>query len=138
MNKGEHKGLWRLIEDDARRCGGDQPILVIWCAAHRSDLAMKDLNKAVEEIPKVIKMCSSLASFFRRSGIRTALLKQTAEKYNLKLYVLPRHFEVRWSQFTGQLVNSVLGSWHCLVLALTAFIADPECIDQKGKAEAEG
>lgn len=69
VNVGEHKGLWRLIDDDAREMGITQSIIKIWCAAHRSDLAVKDLNKTVEEIPQLIQKCSSMASFIRRSGM---------------------------------------------------------------------
>lgn len=39
VNIGEHNGLWRLIDNDAKAHGAGQPILKIWCAAHRSDLA---------------------------------------------------------------------------------------------------
>lgn len=69
VNVGEHNGLWRLTDDDAKEAGAAQPIIKIWCAAHRSDLAVKDLNKCVEEVPQLIQKCSSIASFIRRSGI---------------------------------------------------------------------
>lgn len=69
VNIGEHKGLWRLIDDDARNAGATQPIIKIWCAAHRADLVVKDLNKSVEAVPLLIQKCSSMASFIRRSGM---------------------------------------------------------------------
>lgn len=51
-----------------------------------------------------------------------ALFKKSAEDNNLEMMVLPRYHEVRWSQFTSQLINAVLVSWRCLVVFFRAMI----------------
>lgn len=116
VNVGCHKGLWRLIEEDARANGATQPIVMIWCVAHRSDLALRDLNKIVSDVPSIIHKSSQLAKFVRRSGLRMSAAKRISSEHNLKLMALPRHFEVRWGEFTAQLITAVLTSWKCLVL----------------------
>lgn len=126
VNIGEHKGLWRLIDIEAEGCGANQHIMKIWCAAHRSDLAMKDLNKHVLEVPKLIQMCSNISTFIRRSAVRLAQLKKIAIENDLALTVLPRYFEIRWSEFTSQLVMSTLISWRSLVLFLKKLIDDKD------------
>lgn len=134
VNVGEHKGLWRLIDDDAKANGATQPIMMVWCAAHRSDLALKDLNKTVEEVPQMINRCSQMASFIRRSGLRMAALRKIASENNLKIMSLPRHFEVRWSQFTSQLIVAVFESWECLVFFFREMIKN----DDTHKSDAQG
>lgn len=75
INVGEHNGLWRLIGNAALGACAQQPIMKIWCAAHRSDLAIKDLSKHVPEVPAAIKKCASISSFVPRSAVRLKLLK---------------------------------------------------------------
>lgn len=58
INMGEHNGLWRLVRDAAEAAGALQPILMIWCAAHRSALCVKDLKKFTPEVKNVVKMCA--------------------------------------------------------------------------------
>lgn len=118
INVGEHKGLWRLLDDDAKLHGATQNILKIWCAAHRSDLTVKDLNKSVEEVPQIIRRLASMASFIRRSHIRVEMLKSIAEANGFEYIHLPRTYEVRWAEFTSNLINAVLRSWNCIVVFL--------------------
>lgn len=63
----------------------------------------------------MIQTCASIAKFIRQSGLRTALMKKIAAENHVEYLVLPRYFEVRWSEFTSQLVTAVLKSWKCLV-----------------------
>lgn len=126
INTGEYTGLWRLIDDDAERYGATQNIFKEWCAAHRSDLTVKDLNKSVEEVPEIIRRLTSVASFIRRSHIRTGMLKKTAELNGFRLLNLPKTYEVRWAQFTTSLINAVLLSWQCIV----TFLGDYALINQ--------
>lgn len=116
VNVGSHNGLWRLIDEDAKANGAIQPIIMIWCVAHRSDLALRDLNRIVADVPTIINKSSQLASFIRRSGLRTAAVKKISSEHGLKLMSLPRHFYVRWGEFMSQLITAVLISWKCLVL----------------------
>lgn len=120
INKGEHSGLWRRIDDDAKLAGAPQRILKIHCAGHRSDLALKDINKNVREVPDIVKTLSSMASLFHRSGMRKNELESISREHGAKLVRVPRYFEVRWAEYTHALLDSVLTSWHCLVLYFQA------------------
>lgn len=118
INTGEHKGLWALIDRDLELSQREfkQVILKLWCAAHRSDLALKDLSKDVPELSTFLSNMTKISSYFGKSGLRVAALHKIAEDNDLPFLRLPRYFEVRWSQFTHQLLSSILTSWHALVL----------------------
>lgn len=134
INVGEHNGLWRHIQDAAESEGALQPILMIWCAAHRSDLCIKDLGKSVPEVKTIIKMCSRISSFIRQSAVRLVEIKKIAAEKDVGLHLLPKHFEVRWSQFTLQLIDSTLTSWRCLVYFFEYLVG----LNDKHSAEACG
>lgn len=116
INTGEKSGLWRLMEEDAKVAGSDIPLVKIWCAAHRSQLAWLSVSKTVTEIDHLFQYLVGMSSFMHQSGIRTRELKNVAETNHLKLLHLPKMFEVRWSEFTFDLLNSVLTSWRALVM----------------------
>lgn len=118
INTGEHKGLWRLIDRDLELCEREykQSILKLWCAAHRSDLALKDMSKYVPEVPAFLEKMVKISNHFSKSALRVAALHKIAEENDLQYQRLPRFFQVRWCQFTHQLLHSILTSWHSLVL----------------------
>lgn len=116
INKGEKKGLWTLIDREAAAIGANQKILKIWCAAHRSDLTFKDLKKNVREVPEVMTWTSQIASLFHKSGMRYSELMAIAETKDVKLQRLPRYHEVRWTEYSFNLLNAILNSWQCLIL----------------------
>lgn len=118
VNVGNQNGLWRLTDEAAINAGSDIKILNIWCAAHKSELAWKDMCSADRDLESMFTSLNSLASYFHKSGRRTAKLEKIAEKKKLKLLHLPTNFEVRWTQFSYQMVHSVLMSWNCLALCL--------------------
>lgn len=74
VNIGERSGLWKLIDDYAKEHKVLQNIMKIWCAAHRSDLSVKDLKKAVKELPYILGYLKKLSSFIRKSSMRFASL----------------------------------------------------------------
>jgi len=115
-NVGQHRGLWKLIEDErSEKSLKHIPLLKSVCAVHSSDLAYKDLCKCVPEIPHLVTKLSSLSTFFHTSARRTADLNHVAEENAFAVLRLPRHFEVRWCEFTVLLIDSVLWSWRALV-----------------------
>lgn len=125
INTGEHKGLWALIDRDLESTQREykQVILKLWCAAHRSDLALKDLSKDVPELSIFLNNMTKISSYFGKSGLRVAALHTIAADNNLPYLRLPRYFEIRWSQFTHQLLFSILTSWHALVLYFSSEVA---------------
>lgn len=134
INRGEYNGLWALLDTDAKSHGATQNILKIWCAAHRSDLTVKDLSKSVEEVPKIIRRLTNLSTFIRRSNIRVERLRNTAETHGLPYVRLPRSYEVRWAEFTSSLISATLRSWKCLVIFLGEYAAE---IREEDAIEAE-
>lgn len=127
VNTGEKKGLWRLIDDNSNALGSQVPILKIWCAAHRAELAWKDVSKSITEVANIFKSLVSISTYFHQSGLRTSELKTIAKDSALSLLSLPKMFEVRWSEFTFYLLNSMLTSWNALVLYFQRNVADKEC-----------
>lgn len=115
VNIGQKKGLWALFEKDREDKSIKIPFLKMWCAVHRSALAWETLTTNVIELKKCIQLCSSISTYFHQSGIRTRELKQLANEDNINILSLPKYFEVRWTEFTYDLLISILRSWRVLV-----------------------
>lgn len=124
INTGDKSGLWSRLDADKASIDGTHKILKIWCAAHRSDLIVKDLGDNVKEFQTVTKMCSNTASHFNRSPMRASDLKEISVKYGIKLMSLPTMYEVRWCEYTHQLLHGILLSWECIVRYF-AEVSDP-------------
>jgi hypothetical protein len=81
VNTGEKKGLWALIDRDFNLPLGDEvptPMIKIWCAVHRSQLAWKSVTNSIQEVSHLIQQLSSISTFFHASGIRTCELTDAA------------------------------------------------------------
>jgi len=91
----------------------------IWCAVHRSALVWEKLTSEVDELNKLIQICSSISSYFHQSGLRTNELKQVALDELKTMYTLPKYFDVRWTEFTYNLLLNILRNWRILVKYLT-------------------
>lgn len=115
VNTGQKKGLWTLLENERKADEIKVPILKIWCAVHRSALAWEKLNHQVSEVSKIIETCSSISTYFHQSGVRTKELKIIAEKENMNYTQLPKYFDVRWTEFTYNLLVGILKNWRVLV-----------------------
>ena len=59
---------------------------------------------------------SDISSYFAKSGIRCRELKNIAEFNNLMVCSFPKIFEIRWSEFTHLLVESILKSWNAIIM----------------------
>lgn len=116
INTGERSGLWRIMDDQAKQFGVNQNIVKIWCAAHRSDLILKDLKKNVLSVQSMIDTLKTISSHFHVSAMRTNELKFIAASEGTGLLNLPRFYEVRWAEFTSNLLTAVLVSWNTLVI----------------------
>lgn len=116
VNTGESGGLWYYLENEIAATNSKIPVTKIWCVAHRSNLAFDDLTEKNGIIEKVFRILSSVASYFHTSGIRTSALKKIASKHNLTYLVMPKLFEIRWVEYTFQLVKSIINNWHAIIL----------------------
>ena len=59
---------------------------------------------------------SGISSYFTKSGVRCRKLKNITEYNNLIIFSFPKIFEIRWSEFNHQLVESILNSWNSLII----------------------
>lgn len=98
VNTGETNSLWALMDKELKSSG--IPLIKIWCAVHRSELAWKNTARTVPEISTTLSTLSSVSTYFHYSPLRIAELKKIANAKNLKLLNIPKIFEIRWSQFT--------------------------------------
>jgi hypothetical protein len=114
-NTGHLNGLWKLLDDEREKLHVSFPLLKSVCAVHSSANAYKDLCKTVPEIDHLVKTLSGIATFFHTSAKRTTDLEKVGEKEGLTVRRIPKYFEVRWSEFTAALLDSILCSWQALV-----------------------
>lgn len=116
MNTGEKNGLWTLFEKEIRNNQSDVNLIKLWCSAHRMELVFGDLTDSFDQIKKILSVLSSIASYFRYSGIRSSTLKNISEENNVKVLTLPKKIEIRWTQWTYSTVTNILKSWNALML----------------------
>lgn len=141
VNTGGKGGLWALLEKKCEEAGSRSSLIKIWCAAHRTDLAWKDLmpksTKSVAQLSpevkcldKILTILSSFSSYFHNSATRTHELRQIGEELGVKVLSMPKLFTVRWTEFTYNLLRSILTSWRAIV----TFLAKNErtCAKSKG------
>ncbi|CAB4021003.1 Hypothetical predicted protein [Paramuricea clavata] len=98
--------------------GKDVPLLKIWCAVHCSALAWNSVCSSVAEVNYLIRDAAALATYFHSSGGRTRELHKVATENKFKVLRLPQYFEVRWSQYTSQLLRSILTNMRAILMYL--------------------
>ena len=108
VNTGHNNSLWKIFQDYRLEKFSETVslLLTIWCCAHKSSLAWKAASKEIPEIKNMLITLSGISSYFAKSGVRCRELKN-----NLIVCSFPNIFEIRWSEFTHQLVESILTSW---------------------------
>ena len=99
VNKGRLSGLWAKLEQYV-----GHETFNVWCTCHRSDLAMEDIFHCVPELEHWQSKLSSLATFYRVSGLRTEELRNILPE----MVTFPRHHEVRFAQHLLQLVLAAI------------------------------
>lgn len=91
------------------------PFIKIWCGVHRSDLAFTSVSKTIPEVQCAIQDAVALATYFHTSGMRTKEMEELAAANGFRVMRIPKYFEVRWTEFTYRLFNSILCSWRAVV-----------------------
>lgn len=134
VNIGDKNGLWTLLQAEIEHMAQVEadnnisseteslpvlPLLKVWCAVHRSQLAWHSVSESVFEVKHIFQNLISIVSFFHTSGVRTRELKAVADDNHLNLVSLPRVFEIRWTEFSYSLLTAVLSSWQAIVTYLT-------------------
>jgi len=59
------------------------PLLTVWCAVHRVQLAWETVSIAVVEVKHCFQRLISISSFFHTSAVQTCELKKLALDQNL-------------------------------------------------------
>lgn len=121
VNTGKNKGLWSLMKNErSKSLKSNVPLFSIWCVAHRANLAWKAFCKQNVMVENVINQMSKLSTYFHSSGERTQKLRKISEENNLNNIVnYPAYFAVRWTEFTYNLLNSVLRNWTASIIFFT-------------------
>ena len=119
LNCGERNDLWKKLEEE-KIChdSSHSPLIKIWCAAHISNLAYKDVSKSICEVRLVTSDVISVGSYFHVSGVRTHQLKEAASSSGI---TEPLH----WPDFIKRyvllnLVTSYLPSFQEITVAAYA------------------
>jgi len=65
VNIGNKGGLWTLFENKWRNNSNKSnvPLIKIWCAVHRSNLAWKDVSSTVIEVSHIVSKLSGISAF---------------------------------------------------------------------------
>lgn len=153
LNSGDRGGLWTAFQTEAIKAGSKIPLLKVWCAAHRSELAWKNTAKSIPQMNSLFSVLSDISSHFRGSGIalfycvfsllksivfkcrysylflglRRPELKRIATEHKIRVLLLPKIFEIRWTEFTFKLVRNTLVSWNALVIYFKRNENDATC-----------
>ena len=114
LNSGDRNGLWKKLEEEkALHDSSHGPLLKVWCAAHRSNLAYKDVSNSVSEVKLDVV---SVGSYFHVSGVQTHALKEAATSNGLSE---PLHWpdfkEVRFAEFSHQLFAVFLQNYRSCI-----------------------
>jgi hypothetical protein len=110
INIGEKNGFWTLLEYERRssqtaKSHSTLPVVKIWCAVHRSQLAWQSVSETVIEVKHCFQQLFGLVSYFYTSGVGTRELKKLAAENHFELRSLPTVYEVRWTEFSYALLD---------------------------------
>ena len=95
-------------------------------------MTFKDLRDAIFELRLVLGDAVSLATSFHRSSVRAKELKQVAVQKNLSTKHIPRFFEVRFTEYSYDLLDSVLGNLE----GILHYLGDPR-FDEDARSKAQ-
>ena len=127
-NTGRNTGLWKRLEDDA-----GHKLIIFWCACHRSDLAMEDMEAGVPELKVWKANLLSIPEYYHKSAVRTKGLQTLLP--TMKAY--PSYHDVRFAQHINNVCKAVL---HNLNGSIQHWISLSEdtAVDRREKQKARG
>ena len=118
-------GLWAKLDVIRKDSGSQLPLVKLWCACHKSNIAWVSVTKNVAEVQKAIRKATAVLTFFHQHGTRWRELRNVAEENDLHLMKLPCYFEVRWTQYTAQLFQKIISSW-CAIMKYFKESTEPQ------------
>ena len=99
----------------------EKPLFAYWCTAHPSNLAFKSVKNKVAELNILFIDVQSVATFFHHSGVDSRELEEVAKNHfpDLKLLCFPQFKEVRFAEFTANLLKN-----HLFVIFLYVYLLE--------------
>lgn len=127
-NTGKNTGLWKRLELLV-----GHSLMNFWCACHRSDLAMEDIEIYLPEFKIWKTNLIAVATYFHSSAARTKELRSV----HGTMKEFPTYHEVRFAQHLNKLCKSVLHNIDAC-LRLWANVEEDTERDRKEKQKARG
>lgn len=113
-NTGYINGLWERLREEKQEISSG-PLITVWCMGHRTNLGWK-ATCLLPILQDIIQNVSSIASHFHQSGERTRRLEAIAKEKNLNTPLhYPQYFEIRWTEFTHNLIYVFLQNWNAMI-----------------------
>ena len=127
-NTGRNTGLWKRLAD----CAGHE-LMNFWCACHRSDLAMEDMEASVPELKMWKSNLLSIPEYYHESAVRTKSLKTLLP--TMKAY--PTYHNVRFAQHINNVCIAVV---HNLKGSLQHWtnLSEDQTMDRRERQKAQG
>lgn len=111
LNIGHLNGLHAKLKMERQRSNSRKPLHLLWCVAHRINLAWKSVSSN-RIINKNVQFCRQLPAHFNTSAVRLNELKKTARDNQLSPPLrYPPFLAIRWTEFVSNLFNVVLRNW---------------------------
>ena len=98
-NTGSKSELWKRLEDHVER-----KLMNFWCACHRSDLAMEDMEESVPELKVWKSNLLSIPEYYHKSVTRTKELKKVLPT----MKAFPTYHNVWFSQHLNNVCIAIL------------------------------
>lgn len=78
------------------------------------------MTNQIPEIGKLLTTLNAIASYIHFSSVRAHDLELISTANHLDLMKIPKIFKVRWSEYTYNVIRSIIVSWNALILFFRA------------------
>ena len=132
-NTGCKQSLWQFLQR-ARDSSENRnlPLVKIWCAVHRSQLAFKSMRKAVAEIPLLLNECQSVNTFYNTSATRMKHLRKVADEMGRTAHQYTSVNDIRFTEYSETLIACVLRNYGPMVKHLNKEANEQKCAEAQG------
>lgn len=103
VNMGKLSGALTVMKREGREW-----LLIIHCAAHKIELAVKDAFKSINDFEKIDEMCTNLYYFFKNSGKCWRILLHLAERLNVVVTRLPKAAGTRFQVHKYRAIKALI------------------------------
>ncbi|KAL5245424.1 hypothetical protein ACI65C_012834 [Semiaphis heraclei] len=106
VNIGSKGGLWTLVENKWRNNSNKSnvPLVKIWCAVHRSNIAWKDVSSTVVEVSHIVTFLADVLAIFSR-------YQQTIQSDKITVLDLVKHTESVINKIKSLSSINLVGGW---------------------------